>query len=79
MTKNLHLIQGRLEMKQFNFGSAKVTVIDKSGHEARKQRLKEPLERFFKEIKKEGAKNEFKNQTTDTQSFQRHQRIGIEL
>ena len=48
-------------MKQFKFGRAKVTVIDKSCHESRKERLKKPLERFFKDIKKEGQKNEFKN------------------
>ena len=48
-------------MKQFRFGRATVTVIDQSCHESRKERLKEPLERFFKEVKKKGKKHEFKN------------------
>lgn len=61
-------------MKHFKFGQCSVTIIDKSNHEARKERLKEPLERFFKEIKKgkKGNTNEFENQNTSIAKLQRH-------
>ena len=35
-------------MQIYQFGNAKVTVIDKSGHEQREERLKEAIERFYK-------------------------------
>ena len=34
--------------KVFIIGNAKVTLIDKSGHKQREERLKEAIERFYK-------------------------------
>lgn len=42
-------------MKEFNYqiNGAKITVIDKSSHEERKQRLEKPLQKFFTTVERE--------------------------